>query len=123
MERRTPHRIVRGPRFTDEALASYRVTARPTTDLIPGYWRLVVINEGKARIRQYPHAQHDRALAHFGWFVTARASATDFYVSLENASGQLVDEFERRMGDTFRPPAGAHQIVQPSMPNAHVGEL
>lgn len=116
MERRSPHRIVRNSRFTDEALAPYRVTARPTTDLIPGYWRLVTVSEGKARVRQYPHVEHDRALAHFGWFVTNMRTITDFYVSLENASGQLVDEFERRHGAEVRPPAGAHNIVVPSTP-------
>ncbi|ALY10639.1 hypothetical protein FDH86_gp104 [Arthrobacter phage Tank] len=123
MERRSPHRIVRGSTFTDQRLAPYRASVALTTDLIPGYWRLVVVQDGKARVRQYPHAQNHRALAHFGWFVIARASAPDFYVSLENASGQCVDEFERRMGETFRPAAGAHQIVEASIPGAHVGEL
>lgn len=123
MERRSPHRIVRTTSYTDTVLSPYLVTANPTTDLVPGYWRLVTIFEGRAHVRQYPHVEHDRALAHFGWFVTARREVPDFYASLENASGRLVDEFERREGSDYRPPAGAHLIVVPSTPNTPAGVL
>jgi hypothetical protein len=123
MERRTPHRIVRHNSYTDERLSPYVASPNRSTDHIPGYWRLVTVHQGRAHVRQYPHTEHDRALAHFGWFVTHRADATDFYASLENASGSLVDEFERRAGVDHRLPVKAHQIVAASMPNAPVGVL
>ncbi|QWY81398.1 hypothetical protein SEA_RIZWANA_101 [Arthrobacter phage Rizwana] len=111
MERRLQHRVVTAPSNVS-FVRNYKVTAKPTTDNIPGYWRLVTVKDAKVRVRQYPHAEMNSALAHFGWFVTAHCPAKgDLYVSIEDGSGRIVDEYETVGGSVTRPPRGGHDVA------------
>ena len=110
MERRLQHRIVTKPGTVGLA-RNYKVTAKPSTDHVPGYWRLVTVKDALVRVRQYPHANKDRALSHFGWFVTTHRPANgDLYVSIEDASGRIVDEYEASGGSVVRHPRGTHSV-------------